>query len=149
MELFGNEHFAEQPQDADVYKHPVAHGDVFILATDGVWDNLSPEDVLKIVSAIMLKAKAWEVDRQGIARVGPGLAADLGAEGGEDLSMTLATAIAKEAKECGWNSRRDGPFAKEVKKQYPFENWRGGKPDDICVIVGVVIEDAWSASAKL
>jgi protein phosphatase PTC7 len=35
----------------------------------------------------------------------------------------------------------DGPFAKEVQKYYPNEDWRGGKVDDICVVVAIVVEE--------
>ena len=42
-------HYAERPRDADAYAHAVAHGDVLVLATDGVWDNLSVQDVLRAV----------------------------------------------------------------------------------------------------
>jgi len=147
MQLFGSEHFAQKPADADIYRHKLSHGDVLVFATDGVWDNLSPEDVLRIVSAIMVKARAWEVDGKGGAKASPGLVIDERED--QDLSAILAKAIVREAKECSLNSTRDGPFAKELKRQVPFENYRGGKPDDICVIVGVVVEDTWSATAKL
>jgi protein phosphatase PTC7 len=147
--LFGSEHFSEEPSDADVYSHPLAHGDVFVFATDGIWDNLSPEDVLRIVSGVMLKAEAWTVNNDGAVGVGPGFVGDVqwstvthcGSEKQVDLSTALACAIVREAKFCSLNVRRDGPFAKEVKRYFPFENWHGGKPDDICTVVGVVTKN--------
>jgi len=147
--LFGSAHFQEVPADSDVYSHPVAHGDVFVFATDGVWDNLSPEDVLRIVSGVMLKVDAWAVDRNGAVGVGEGFTGAVswstvthdGSQKEADLSTVLATAIVREAKDCSLNTRRDGPFAKEVKRYFPFENWRGGKPDDICTVVGVVTQN--------
>lgn len=149
QQLFGSEHFSETPADSDVYSHPVSHGDVFVFATDGCWDNLSPEDVLRIVSGVMLKVEAWTVDKNGAVGVGSGFTGNCsgptithdGSGKAVDLSTVLATAIVREAKDCSLNTRRDGPFAKEVKRYFPMENWRGGKPDDICAVVGVVTQD--------
>ena len=56
------------------------------------------------------------------------------------LQTLLATAIAGEAKLASVNAKRDGPFAKEVQKFYPHEEFHGGKMDDICVVVAVVVE---------
>ena len=53
----------------------------------------------------------------------------------------MAAAVAGEAKAASENSKRDGPFAREVQKYYPEEMWRGGKVDDICVVVAVVVEE--------
>jgi protein phosphatase PTC7 len=118
---------------------------VLVLGTDGVWDNLAPEDVLKVVSRHMLTARAWEVpeDGRGAVRVGAGLAGKVESSQQEgegrlvDLSTVLAWAIVREAKLASVNDRRDGPFAKEVKKYFPHENYTGGKVDDICCVVGV------------
>ena len=156
------------PADADVYSHALAHGDVFVLASDGVWDNLAPEDVLRIVSADMVRRGAWVLPREdggeaaeggGAVRVGSGLAEVTmprgGGGGGEgktsgeadgegdevELSTGLARAIVLEAKHASVNTRRDGPFAKEVKKKFPWEDYRGGKMDDICCVVGIVLQD--------
>ncbi|KAJ3556227.1 hypothetical protein NPX13_g10182 [Xylaria arbuscula] len=54
------------------------------------------------------------------------------------LQSALAIEIAARAKSASTNQRLDGPFAKEVQKYYPQENWHGGKVDDICVVVLVV-----------
>ncbi len=62
-------------------------------------------------------------------------------DGGEVLQTKLATHIVGEAKSASLNSRRDGPFAREVQRRYPGENYRGGKVDDICVVVAVVVEN--------
>ena len=57
------------------------------------------------------------------------------------LQSKLATNIVSEAKSASLDTRRDGPFAKEVQRHYPGENYRGGKVDDICVVVAVVVEE--------
>ena len=57
----------------------------------------------------------------------------------DNLQTSLAVGIAGEAKVASEDVGRDGPFAKEIRKRYPDEEWRGGKVDDICVVVAVVL----------
>ncbi|TID16596.1 5-azacytidine resistance protein azr1 [Venturia nashicola] len=166
--LFGNGHHGESASDAALTTHRLSHGDVLVFATDGVWDNLSPQDTLQIVSKIMLNTGAWKDPDMGSTSAGKDLAeivqgasqkfaswpyrslaaktGALNARGGEmnevrNLSAILATAITHEAKAASLDWKRDGPFAREVQKYYPWENWTGGKVDDICTIVVVVIEN--------
>lgn len=166
--LFGNKPYAESAADAALTTHKLSHGDVLVFATDGVWDNLSPQDTLQIVSKIMLNTGAWRDPDMGSTAAGEDLAeivqeasqkfaasphrslaaktGALNAQGGEmkevrNLSAILATAITHEAKAASLDRKRDGPFAREVQKYYPQENWTGGKADDICTIVVVVVEN--------
>ncbi|KAI4155254.1 MAG: hypothetical protein LQ340_001107, partial [Diploschistes diacapsis] len=44
---FGGDMLHDMPGDATVSHHDVRHGDVFVFGSDGVWDNLSPADVLR------------------------------------------------------------------------------------------------------
>ncbi|KAF2836399.1 protein serine/threonine phosphatase 2C [Patellaria atrata CBS 101060] len=146
MAVFGHSKpFAELPKDADVTNHTVRHGDILIFATDGVLDNLSPEDVLKVVTRYMTAVRAW-VDTEDGPAVSDKLRQltdlrDDGTSANKTLQAILATAIAGESKQASLNQKRDGPFAKEVQKHYPREGWRGGKPDDICVVVAVAVEN--------
>ncbi|KAF2271969.1 5-azacytidine resistance protein-like protein azr1 [Westerdykella ornata] len=147
MAIFGGASaLSDLPTEASITHHRVRHGDVLVFATDGVWDNLSPQDVLGVVSRTMVDLGAW-VDKNGVIEVGALLGplaqpATHHHANKSSLQARLATAIAKEAKETSHNSRRDGPFAREVQKWYPGENWHGGKPDDIAVVVAVVVEDS-------
>ncbi|KAF1912293.1 phosphatase 2C-like domain-containing protein [Ampelomyces quisqualis] len=147
MAVFGGPTtLSDLPKEASITHHKVRHGDVLVFATDGVWDNLSPQDCLGIVSRQMVERGAW-VENDGAIEVGHDLAKLIHAgtsrkAGKASLQAKLAVAIAKEAKETGLNTRRDGPFAKEVQKAYPGENWHGGKPDDIAVVVAIVLEDS-------
>jgi len=146
----GGKPYAELPSDAALSTQHLNHGDVLIFATDGVWDNLSPEDALRIVSRLMLQLQGWVIPEAGSADVSPDFGtlakkAVMKIPSKEDtitgLSALLAAAITHEAKEASLNGKRDGPFAKEVQRHYPEENWRGGKPDDICTVVAVVTRD--------
>lgn len=147
-QIFGGFQLCDLPKDANVTKHDLRHGDIVVLATDGVWDNLSSSDILKVVSQLMVGAKAWEHTTDGI-RVSDQLSTFTlpddpppGAHKIPTLQNFIAMAIAGEAKAASVNMRRNGPFAKEVQKYYPEEYWAGGKVDDICVVVAIVVEDA-------
>ncbi|KAF3001230.1 hypothetical protein E8E13_002399 [Curvularia kusanoi] len=154
MAVFGGPStLSDQPREASITHHKVRHGDVLVFATDGVWDNLSPQDALSIVSKQMVAAGAW-VEKDGTIEVGRNLAKLVQADTGrkadsKSLQAIVATAIAKEAKDTGLNTRRDGPFAREVQKYYPGENWHGGKPDDIAAVIAVVLEESSTVSSKL
>ncbi|OAL55992.1 5-azacytidine resistance protein azr1 [Pyrenochaeta sp. DS3sAY3a] len=147
MAVFGGPStLSDLPKESSVTNHKVRHGDVLVFATDGVWDNLSPQDALGIVSRHMVDLGAW-VEKDGTLEVGQNLAKLVQAGRGRkanssSLQAKVATAIAKEAKDTGLNTRRDGPFAKEVQRYYPGENWHGGKPDDIAAVIAVVLEEA-------
>lgn len=57
------------------------------------------------------------------------------------LQTLLAANVAGEAKAASMDTKRDGPFAREVQKFYPRENYHGGKVDDVCVIVAIVVQN--------
>ena len=152
---FGGGPLSDLPSTADVSTHAVRHGDILVFATDGVWDNLSPVDLLKVVSRQMMGWAAW-VHKEGKSDVGEGLemlTREGGLEngkGGEDsLQTALAVAVVGEAKAASEDQRKDGPFAREVQKYYPGEDWHGGKVDDICVVVAVVVGEEKAVRAKL
>jgi protein phosphatase PTC7 len=143
--IFGGTPLSDLPKDSTVAHHCMKHGDVILLATDGVWDNLYPQDVLRIVSKNMTTSGAWEsISDQGIVSTSrldyltePG-----GVEGiDEDTTLQglLAVEVAGAAKQASLNTKFDGPFAREVQKYYPEDDYHGGKIDDICVVVVVVV----------
>ncbi|KAI1461886.1 protein serine/threonine phosphatase 2C [Annulohypoxylon moriforme] len=141
---FGGAQLCDYPKDADVTQHTLKHGDVLVFASDGVWDNLFNQDILRIASRLMVGIGAWKASEGGIL-VANDLKPYTQAEDSLQRPLTLQSALAAEiagaAKMASTNQRLDGPFAKEVQKYYPQENWHGGKVDDICVIVIVVSED--------
>ncbi len=152
---FGGAQLMDQPRDAEVTRHRLRHGDVLVFASDGLWDNLFNQDVLRIVSQTMARAGAWASTDRGV-QVAPDLRpyTTLGetntpASSHPTLQSMLATEIVRAAKSASVNRRLDGPFAKEVKKYYPHEVWHGGKEDDVCTVVVVVSEEEEAAKAKL
>ncbi|ODA80397.1 hypothetical protein RJ55_03355 [Drechmeria coniospora] len=160
MSAFGGAQLCDLPRDADVSQHHLRHGDVLMFATDGVLDNLFNQDILRIASRVMVSTGAWRMTELGGVRVGetihaltqslaPSDSTDRGAERVMTLQSLLATELVTYAKSASVNTKVDGPFAKEVKKYYPHDPWRGGKVDDICVVVAVVSEDSPAAKSKL
>ena len=172
QQAFGNSQLADMPRDSAVSKHSLKHGDVLVFATDGVWDNLSSSEVLRTVGQIMVAAGAWRDTGKGIevteelpilttvkiedvnqeaveaGQFDGKIGGRRNTEGIKGLQGYLAAAIAGEAKVASENSKRDGPFAREVQKYYPEEMWRGGKVDDICVVVAVVVEEGKGGEEK-
>lgn len=165
--VFGGSYLEDYPRDASVTNVQMQHGDVLMLATDGVFDNLNNQDILKIVSSRMLLTGAWTVSPDsginvssnlrdltlpgGLASAFPPPANSTGnkssAETGEmestiTLQSLLAASIAGEAKIASLDYRRDGPFAKEAQRYYPGDYYRGGKVDDICALVLVAVDES-------
>lgn len=151
----GAQHFSETPKQADVTHHDLRHGDIVIFATDGVWDNLSAMDTLGIVQMLMEERKYWTQNKASSELIAdaslfraisetvkPNDQADY-------LPGLIASAVMREAKLASMDMKRDGPFAKEVKKYYPGEDWHGGKVDDIAVVVCVAVQEEGAIKAKL
>lgn len=136
---------SDSPEDSNDTSHEVRHGDVVMFATDGVWDNLSARELLKIVSRQMTECHAWETGEKGTA-VSKSIH-NLTQPGGipkqheDNLQTLLAVNVVSETKAVSMNTKRDGPFAKEVQKSFPHEDYHGGKVDDICVIVAIVVQN--------
>ncbi|KAJ5899848.1 hypothetical protein N7495_004592 [Penicillium taxi] len=159
--IFGGGCLEDFPEDAAISNLQMQHGDVLILATDGVFDNLNNQDLLKIVSSRMIVTGAWSVTSEYAVHTSNSLGA-LTAPGGiiatptqdsssdsSSESMTLqavlAASIASEAKIASVNTRRDGPFAKEAQRYLPGDYYRGGKVDDICVLAVVAVDESLTA----
>lgn len=145
---FGGAQLCDNPRDADVTRHTLEHGDVLIIASDGLWDNLFNQTILRISSQLMTSVGAWKKSDGGVL-VADDLKQftqnqDSTTQQPLTLQSALAVHITNAAKSASINGRTDGPFAKEVQKYYPQENWHGGKEDDICVVVMIVSEDGKS-----
>lgn len=159
--IFGGAYLQDTPRDAAITNLHLQHGDVLMLATDGVFDNLNNQEILKIITRQMILVGAWTgtapdfsikvsddlkqyTKRGGLTHLLPP-----GADGEDQrnaiepytLSSLLADSIAGHAKVASVDRRRDGPFAKEYQRYYPYDHYRGGKIDDICVLVLVAVDE--------
>jgi protein phosphatase PTC7 len=151
--IFGNSAvISESPKDADITTQTLAHGDLLVFASDGVWDNLSAMDTLSLLTPMMEKRGYWSDGRIVAEALRP--SKDTEKEKTrevEQLPADLAYAVMRASKLAGMDQRRDGPFAREVQRYYPGEDWHGGKHDDVAVIVVLVVQDGieGTLSAKL
>lgn len=145
--IYGTPYFQDTPEKADIIQGNLEHGDVLIIGSDGLWDNLFYSDILKIVSQAMLHAQAWKYSSSEGFSVGKNLAATLSNHDSiersklESLHLSIVTKITAEAKAASINKLRDGPFSQEVSRAYPNIGYVGGKVDDICVIIAIVCEE--------
>ena len=132
---------SDRPRDAFVDIHELQQGDVIIFATDGLWDNLSAQDVLRLVSNEMVTAGGWvETEESGI-QAGQNLSVLVDEDPDKpSIQSNIARKVASKAKDMSVNTKVDGPFAKEVRRYFPGEVYHGGKRDDICVLCCVVVE---------
>lgn len=88
-------------------------GDIVVLGTDGLFDNLYVEDMARLVGS------APQTDAVSLA--------------------TLAKQLAKAAYDLGADDDYVSPFAAEaIRHGKAPSNYSGGKPDDISVIVALV-----------
>ncbi|RCI11500.1 hypothetical protein L249_7767 [Ophiocordyceps polyrhachis-furcata BCC 54312] len=158
--LGGSIPLCDLPRDADVYQHRLRHGDVILLATDGLLDNLFHQDILRIASRVMISSGAWTLTQTEGVRVAdsigtlvdqmrPTLDQDRLRKNSTTLQSLLATELVMAAKAASVNTKVDGPFSKQVRRYYPRERWHGGKVDDICVVAAVVCQQPTATESKL
>lgn len=158
--IFGGLPLNDSPDKADVADGRLQNGDVVVLGTDGVWDNLSAQDVLGIVSKVMRDRGAWEkTDDRGITVTGqlstlvhPDQPPTADQKRQWSLQSVIASHVVGEAKLASQDRKRDGPFAKSVQREFPMERWHGGKIDDITALVLIAVEqpgDGTQVRAKL
>lgn len=141
------------PADSEVTEHELRHGDILIFATDGVWDNLSAQDVLVSVTQTTAQTGAWSSSATGaieISKTMPFLTGREQPPGSTALQTQIAVNLVTKTKAASLDKKRNGPFAKAVHQEFPQEHWSGGKVDDICVVVAIVLEeDGGVIQAKL
>ena len=92
--------------------HEVEHNDIIVLATDGLFDNLFDVKIIELMQPF-IRDRDEILDHQLVAEI-----------------------IAKEAERYSHSQDYTSPFAKSAHDY--FFDYRGGKPDDITVIVGQV-----------
>ena len=98
--------------------HKVEHGDIIVLGSDGLWDNLHRSTIVDMVSPFV---KFTEENEHGMI---------------EDVSL-VAELLAKEAERFSYITSYMSPFA-ESARNHGYGYASGGKPDDITVIVSQV-----------
>nr|CAD7404879.1 unnamed protein product [Timema cristinae] len=103
---------SDRPESADTSNFTVEDGDVILLATDGVFDNVP--DHLLLSELCKVEGERDPVKLQGVAN-----------------------AIALMARSLAFDSTFMSPFAKNAREN--GINTLGGKPDDITVLLATVV----------
>lgn len=106
---------SDSPEDGETYQICVNEKDILILGTDGLFDNLYDEEIIKIVEDFFLVNDK------------------------KSNLLPLATKIASIAKSRSLDSLAQCPFNDKGMKELNI-NLVGGKVDDITVIVSTLIE---------
>jgi len=117
----------------------VRRGDIIIMATDGLFDNVEAEDIVKI-------ALEWEQET-GFIKGGDIVSREKRWASGGSMTIQssqaigrLAKALCDKARENSLNSSVDSPFAILAKENDIM--WSGGMPDDCTVVVMHVVGKA-------
>lgn len=109
------------PYHADIAQHSVNHNDIIVLGTDGIFDNLYDQDVLKCLKPEVTYANPIH-PRDHFNLLDP---------------QGAANCLASIAEKLSYDKTYDSPFA--VNARAAGRSHRiGGKDDDITVIVAQV-----------
>jgi protein phosphatase PTC7 len=111
----GDNVLSDSPESADAYSFPVKDGDVVLVATDGVFDNVP-------TSLLLDTLKEIEGERDPVK-----------------LQMTANT-IALMARSLSFDSEFMSPFSINARRNNILAT--GGKPDDITVVLATVAMDS-------
>ena len=104
----------DRPADALSFSVSVSEGDIVILGTDGLYDNLFDEDILQVVKLECEGRNPVTIDPKRIT----------------DILLKKAREVAED------NRTAVSPFEQRAIQEGMY--YRGGKMDDITVIAGVV-----------
>lgn len=111
----------DSPEDSQLYSFCVQEGDLLILGTDGVFDNLHVHEVLQLASRA---TSPREVVEDGLSR-------------GYTDPVQLATSIVRAAYHRSLDRDARTPFGEHARQAGLYH--RGGKMDDItCVCAWLV-----------
>ena len=104
----------DSPKDADETFIKASVGDILVLATDGVWDNIWVSDIENEIKRALRLSNY------------------------EKIAQEIANTIGEMAAKNGANQRYDSPFAAEARRA--GYNYIGGKLDDVTVVAAIVSE---------
>ena len=122
--------------DADKYSFKVLEGDVVVMATDGLYDNLWEEQICNQVSSFKDQAKGnafkpSAADVQSLARSLASAAHSAAADGSTSRTPWSVESASRATEGAG-----AGGWAGVFTRLFPQG---GGKMDDVTVIVAVVV----------
>jgi serine/threonine protein phosphatase PrpC len=104
----------DMPKDAHIDAFTLQPRDILIIATDGLFDNLFDEDLIKITEMLL----GYEYED-------------------EEFCQKLARELVAKAIVKGWDSTYKSPFSRNAAKY--GQRYIGGKLDDTAVIVAMAV----------
>ena len=137
----------DDPNSAEIYTSKVKSGDIVLLGTDGLFDNLFLDDILEITNDFIKSLCHVKVTDHHANYGSPSTdVSNYSIEFTQDHSLILAKRLAKAAKTRSKCQKTMSPFEKKwnkylVKKKRNSPKdidelfWQGGKKDDIGVVV--------------
>ncbi|KZT11357.1 protein serine/threonine phosphatase 2C [Laetiporus sulphureus 93-53] len=130
----------DSPRDADIYETKLRDGDLIIAYTDGLSDNVFPAEIIKICSLISRRFNIGPKASQPRHTDGDEPEGEqVVKESSEDqLVQTVAERLVDYARGCMANKTRVSPFERAAAREGMY--FRGGKVDDVTVIVALVRE---------
>lgn len=108
----------DNPEKAEVKTHEIKHNDIIILGTDGLWDNISSNNIIKL----LMKYSELELSKSENPNT-------------TDIKSPKAISemLTKTAESLSLDSSYKSPFAERSRGLY-----MGGKHDDITIIVAQI-----------
>ncbi|SCV69420.1 BQ2448_2440 [Microbotryum intermedium] len=126
----------DMPEGADLFETGLEDGDILVLATDGFSDNVWPQQLEELVALVqnyqnkLLLSIPTPDSRTGTPPPSP-------KKDSRTFARILADLCVTFAKICAVKPNRQSPFEIEARR-YGHRDVRGGKVDDVCVVVVVV-----------
>eukprot|EP00747_Dinoflagellata_sp_TGD_P193975 gnl/TRDRNA2_/TRDRNA2_60848_c0_seq1.p1 gnl/TRDRNA2_/TRDRNA2_60848_c0~~gnl/TRDRNA2_/TRDRNA2_60848_c0_seq1.p1 ORF type:complete len:434 (+),score=82.51 gnl/TRDRNA2_/TRDRNA2_60848_c0_seq1:59-1360(+) len=112
-------------EQAVFFDFPIQPGDLVVAATDGLFDNVFDDDILRVATNFTMPEQT-----------------------ALDTTKEVSEALLKLARKHAEDRNYPSPFSLELANYYDPEVARGGKMDDITVLVGKVVATA-EATADL
>ena len=132
----------DRPEDSDLYKYQIwlrPNPDLIILGSDGLFDNVYIREILRIVNKYCFKIKPKASDSIASDSDQPFEKAD---------ALEIAKRLASKAYQASISEECTSPFGEKynelLRKDHTFssklndEEWKGGKQDDISVVVAFI-----------
>ncbi|OCH95553.1 protein serine/threonine phosphatase 2C [Obba rivulosa] len=128
---------ADSPQTADLFETQLRDGDLVIAYTDGLTDNVFPEEIAWICAAVARQFATLPSQSQNHSSDSP--SNERLVQSTEDrMVQTMANHLVDYAQKAMAMKNRVSPFERTAALEGLY--WRGGKIDDVTVIVALVRE---------
>ncbi|CCL99113.1 uncharacterized protein FIBRA_01127 [Fibroporia radiculosa] len=130
----------DSPRDAETYETKLRDGDIIIAYTDGLSDNVFPSEMIQICSLIARQSTLESaVTDENRVLLDSSEGRQIVQEHIDDvLVQTIAERTVDYARLCMGNKTRVSPFERAAAREGMY--FRGGKVDDVTVVVALVRE---------